>query len=72
LKNIETESVCDQRERQKCGERKLASPRRLPTEKKWFDSGLRDKGIHPGGAAARATDVIPCSSTAFVTSITVS
>jgi len=64
--------MCDQRERQKRGERKVAAPRRLPTEKKWFDSGLRDKEIHRGGAAANATDVIPCSSTAFVTSITVS
>src|SRR6266496_4678074 len=71
LKNVEAESMRGQREPEKRGERKLAAPSRLPTEKKCFSRGLRGRDIHRGGAAANATDVIPCSSTAFVTSMTV-
>ena len=72
LENIKAQSMGHQRQHQESREHRPALPRGIPAEKKWFGCNLRSDAIHRGGVAASATDVMPCSSAAFVTSATVS
>ena len=72
LENIKAQGVGHQRHHQKSREHRPSPSRGIPTEKKWFGCDLRSDAIHRGGVAASATDVMPCSSAAFVTSATVS
>ena len=72
LENIKAEGVRDQRQHQKRCKHRLLPLRRIPTKQKWFACNLGGNAVHRGGVAARATEVIPCSSAAFVTSATVS
>ena len=72
LENIKAQGVGHQRQHQKSREHRPSPSRRIPAEKKWFGCNLRSDAIHRGGVAASATDVMPCSSAAFVTSATVS
>ena len=72
LEDIKAQGVGHQRQHQESREHRPALPRGIPAEKKWFGCNLRSDAIHLGGVAASATDVMPCSSAAFVTSATVS
>ena len=72
LEDIKAQGMSHQRQHQKSREHRLSPPRGIPAEKKWFGCNLRTDAIHRGGVAASATDVMPCSSAAFVTSATVS
>jgi len=72
LENIKAEGVRDQRQHQERCKHRLLPPGRIPTKQKRFACNLGGNAIHRGGVAARATEVIPCSSAAFVTSATVS
>ena len=72
LEDIKAQSVGHQRQHQESREHRPSSSRRIPAEKKRLRSNLRSDAIHRGGVAASATDVMPCSSAAFVTSATVS
>ena len=72
LENIKAEGVRDQRQHQERSKHRLLPPGRIPTKQKWFASNFGSNAIHRGAVAARATEVIPCSSAAFVTSATVS
>src|SRR5207244_11980081 len=71
LENVETESMSAQRKRQKSSDRYFSASRRFPVKKKGLDSKSRERRIHRDGVAASATEVMPCSSAAFVTSATV-
>src|SRR6188474_1900956 len=72
LKDIKAQGVGHQRQQQESREYRPSPPRGIPAEKEWFRCDLRSDTIHRGGVAASATDVMPCSSAAFVTSATVS
>lgn len=72
LEDIKAQGVGHQRQHQKSREHRPSPPRGIPAEKKWFGCNLRSDAIHRGGVAASATDVMPRSSAAFVTSATVS
>ena len=72
LEDIKAQSVGHQRQHQESREHRLSPPGGIPPEKKWFGCNLRSDVIHRGGVAASATDEMPCSSAAFVTSATVS
>ena len=72
LEDIKAQGVGHQRQHQKSREHRPSPPRGIPAEKKWFDCKLRSDAIHRGGVAASATDVMPRSSAAFVTSATIS
>lgn len=72
LKDIKAQGVGHQRQHQESREHRPLPPRRIPAEKEWFRCNLRSDAIHRGGVAASATDVMPCSSAAFVTSATIS
>src|SRR5215208_3336837 len=71
LQNIKAQGMRHQRQDQKSREHCRSPPGGRPTEKKWFGCNLRSDVTHRAGVAASATDVIPCSSAAFVTSATV-
>jgi len=72
LEDIKTQCVSHQRQHEESREHRPSRSRGIPTEKKWFGCNLRSDAIHRGGVAASATDEMPCSSAAFVTSATVS
>src|SRR5437870_1844797 len=72
LENVETESMSTQRKRQKSSDRYFSASRRFPAKKKGLGSKSRERSIHRDGVAASATELMPCSSAAFVTSATVS
>src|SRR6266480_3212166 len=72
LKNIKTERVPDQRHHHENRKHRLRLPGRIPTKEEWLDDSLGGTTAHCGGVAASATEVMPCSSTAFVTLATVS
>src|SRR3982751_5647741 len=72
LKDIKAQGVGHQRQDQKSREHRRSPPWGLPAENKRFGCNLRSDVAHRVGVAASATDVIPCSSAAFVTSATVS
>ena len=72
LEDIKAQSVGHQRQHQESRKRRPAPPGGIPAEKKLFGCNIRSDVIHRGGVAASATDVMPCSSAAFVTSATVS
>jgi hypothetical protein len=72
LEDIKAQGVGHQRQHQESREHRSSPSRGIPAEKKWFGCNLRSDAIHRGGVAASATDLMPCSSAAFVTSATVS
>ena len=72
LEDIKAQGVGHQRQHQESREHRPSPSRGIPAEKKRFGCNLRSDAIHRGGVAASATDVMPCSSAAFVTSATVS
>ena len=72
LEDIKAQGVSHQRQHHESREHRPPSSRGIPVEKKWFGCNLRSDAAHRGGVAASATDVMPCSSAAFVTSATVS
>jgi hypothetical protein len=72
LENVKTQSVGYQRQYQESHDHRPLPPRGIPSEEKRFGRDLRGNAVHRGGVAASATDVMPCSSAAFVTSATVS
>ena len=72
LEDIKAQGVGHQRQHQESREHRPSLSRGIPAEKKWFGYNLRSDAVHRGGVAASATDVMPCSSAAFVTSATVS
>jgi hypothetical protein len=72
LEDIKAQGMGHQRQHQESREHRPSTSRGIPAEKKWFGCNLRSDAIHRGGVAASATDVMPCSSAAFVTSATVS
>ena len=72
LENIKAQGMGHQRQHQESREHRPSPSRGIPAEKKRFGCNLRSDAIHRGGVAASATDVMPCSSAAFVTSATVS
>ena len=72
LEQIKAESVRDQRQYQENYKNCPLPPRQIPGKEKRFGSAFGSEAIHLGGVAARATEVMPCSSAAFVTVATVS
>ena len=72
LEDIKAQGVGHQRQHQESREHRPSPSWGIPAEKKWFGCNLRSDAIHRGGVAASATDVMPCSRAAFVTSATVS
>ena len=72
LEDIKAQGVGHQRQHQESREHRPSPSGGIPAEKERFGRNLRSDAIHRGGVAASATDVMPCSSAAFVTSATVS
>src|SRR5262249_47697283 len=72
LEDIKAQSMGQQRQHQESREHRLLPSRGIPAEDERFGCDLRGNVIHRGGVAASATDVMPCSSAAFVTAATVS
>jgi hypothetical protein len=72
LEDIKAQRVGHQRQHQESREHRPSPSWGIPAEKKWFGYNLRSDAVHRGGVAASATDVMPCSRAAFVTSATVS
>src|SRR5258705_610381 len=72
LENIKAQGMGHQRQHQESREHRPSPSSGIPAEKKWFGCNPRSDAIHRGEIAANATDVMPCSSAAFVTSATVS
>src|ERR1044071_289788 len=71
LEDIEAEGVSHQRQHNESRERRPPPPRKIPAKKQRLGCKLRGNVSHRGGVAASATDLIPCSSAALVTSATV-
>jgi hypothetical protein len=72
LEYIKAQCVGQQRQDQESCEHRPLPPSAIPAEEKRFGRNVRGNAVHFGGVAASATDVMPCSSAAFVTSATVS
>ena len=72
LEDIKAQGVGYQRQHQENREHSLLPLRGIPGEEKRFGGNLGANPVHRGGVAASATDVMPCSSAAFVTSATIS
>src|SRR4029077_4093255 len=72
LEDIKAQGVSHQRQHKESRERRPPPLRRIPAKKQGFGCNLRGNVSHRGRVAASATDLMPCSSAAFVTSATVS
>src|SRR3954454_14032662 len=73
LKDVKTEQVQDDRSGDEAKQRKLSAPGRAPIEDRRELAGCcRSRRHYFGGALASETDVMPCSSAAFVTATTIS
>ena len=72
LEEIKTDSVGQQRQQKESRQHRSSTPGGIPVKEQRFGGKLRRYVSHRGGVAASATDLMPCSRAAFVTSATVS